>query len=102
MVTLHVKTATNFWQSAVGLIGEKEPYPLLLKTRFGIHTFGVSFPIDILILDQKYRVMRLKKSLQPNRVFFWPPFWSLVVELPQNSIDQQRIHIGDTVRLLEC
>jgi len=99
---LRVTKAKNIWQSTIGLVGAQKPYPLLLKTRFGIHTFGVSFPIDILILDQQHRVMRLKKSLQPNRVFFWSPLWSIVIELPQNSIDQQRIHIGDTVKLLEC
>lgn len=100
MVTLHVKTATNFWQSAVGLIGAKKPYPLLLHTRFGIHSFGVRFPLDIIILNDQYEVMYLKKNLLPNRVFFWPPKWQWVLEVPEGTIQKEKIALGTRINVV--
>ncbi|MBP9719016.1 MAG: DUF192 domain-containing protein [Candidatus Levybacteria bacterium] len=100
MKTLHVTEAKTFWQSVRGLIGYKHPKELLLKTRWGIHTFGVFFPIDILIINDQYRVMRLKKSLHPNRIFFWPPKWAIVVELPTGTIAQKNIRIGDQLKII--
>ncbi len=70
MKTLHVKKANTFWQAIRGLIGAKKPHALYMKTRFGIHTFGVLFPIDVVILDAQHRVVKLQKSLKPNRIFF--------------------------------
>ena len=46
----------------MGLIG-KDPTPLFFKTRFGIHTFGVITPIDVLILDKNYKVVKIKALL---------------------------------------
>lgn len=100
MHTVRVKQAKSLWQQTVGLIGAEKPYPLLLRTRFGIHTFGVGFPLDIIILDQRYRVMRLQKNLLPNQFFFWPPRWSIVLELPKNTIDQKQITLGDRLSLV--
>lgn len=100
MHTLKVKEAKGILQQSIGLIGAVKPYSLLLETRFGIHTFGVRFPLDILILDDTLRVVRMKKSLLPNRFYFWPPRWSIVLELPQQTIDQKHIHMGDRLQLL--
>jgi len=101
MHRVKVKRSNNFWQSTIGLIGAKNPYALCLFTRFGIHTFGVSFPLDIIIVDDTYHVMRMKKSLLPNRFYFWPPIWSIVLELPEGTIDQKHIAIGDRISLKE-
>lgn len=100
MVTFHVREATDFATASLGLIGVKKPYPLLLKTRFGIHTFGVRFPIDVLILNPQYRVMKQKKSLLPKRVFFWPMQYNLVLELPSGTIETENISLGDTVHCI--
>lgn len=95
-----VKEAKTFWQKSKGLIGEKHPYPLLIKTRFGIHTFGLRFPIDVLILDTNHCVVVQKASLKPNRIFFWPPKWHIVLELPQGWIQKEKIAIGEKINML--
>lgn len=99
MVRIKVSIAHTFWQKIKGLIGEKQVKPLLLQTRFGIHTFGVQLPIDILVLDKENRVVKCKVGLKPNRVFFWNPKHKRIIELASGFLDKNHIHIGDTIAL---
>jgi hypothetical protein len=79
----------------LGLIGKKEPEAIVFKTRFGIHTFFLNFPIDVLILDKKNRVKELKEGLSPSRVMFWNLKYDIVVELPQGLIKKSETKLGD-------
>jgi uncharacterized protein len=85
----------NVFGKIKGLIGEKEPKTILLKTRFGIHTFFLKFPIDVIILDRDKKVVDLKKQLFPNRCFFWNIKFDTVIELPAGSIEKSRTETGD-------
>jgi uncharacterized membrane protein (UPF0127 family) len=99
MISLSVKRADHLITKTIGLIGAKKAYPLFLQTRFGIHTFGLRFPIDVVILDQTYHIVKVKKSLPPNRIFLWPPIWFYVLELPVGVIQAKKLHIGDQIKL---
>ena len=81
MKTLKVSLLNNVVDKAIGLIGAKKARPVLLKTRFGIHTFGVRFPIDVIVLDNDSRVMKISKNLHPDRIFVWNPRYDTVLEL---------------------
>lgn len=98
MITLRVKKVKNL-EKIIGLIGKKNPESLFFKTRFGIHTFGLKFPIDVLILDNKNRVISLKKSLKPNKIFFWNPLYNRVLELPQETINNKHIKFHEMIEL---
>ena len=99
MVTLLVKESKNIREKITGLIGKEKAFALLIKTHFGIHTFGLKFPIDVLILDRYNKVIVIRKSLKPNRIFVWNPIYERVLELPEGIIDQRKIKINDTVNL---
>lgn len=99
MITIKVKKTKNLKEKVLGLIGAKQPYALMLKTRFGIHTFGLKFPIDVLILDKNNKVVKMKKSLKPNNIFLWNPLLDKVIELPQGTINRRKIKIKSGVRL---
>jgi len=77
-----------------GLIGKTKPQALMIKTRFGIHTFGLKFPIDILILNDKNKVILIKKNLKPNRIFLWNPIYKKVLELPPGTIEKKKIKMN--------
>lgn len=96
-MTIHVKKVKNLLEKMLGLIGKKTPYPLLLKTRFGIHTFGLMFPIDVIILNEKGKVVKTKQNLLPNRVFFWKAKYNIVLELPAKTIEKKNIRLGETI-----
>lgn len=87
------ESATLF-EKARGLIGRDTPRTLLIRTRWGIHTFGVRFPIDVVVLSDGGIVMKTKKLL-PNRIMFWDPHWPTVLELPEGTIVNDRVLLGD-------
>ena len=88
-------------EKVTGLLGRDTPVPVFFTTRFGIHTFGLKFPIDVLILDDKYRVKAVKRNLFPNNLFFWPPVYRNVLELPAGDISRMGINAGDIVNIVE-
>ena len=94
MIKLFVKKAKNIKDRVTGLIGKEKPESLMINTHFGIHTFGLKFPIDVLILDHKNTVMSLKENLKPNRIFLWNPLYEKVIELPQETIKKNKIKIN--------
>lgn len=51
----------------------------------GVHTFGMKFSIDVVVLDKDGIVRAIKKNMPPGRFFFWNPRWKRVLELPAGS-----------------
>ncbi len=88
----------NMLEKTLGLIG-REPQALILRTHFGIHTLGMKYPIDVLILDKRHHVVALKENLKPNRIFLWNPQYDFVIELPKGTIEKTHTKIGDILSL---
>lgn len=85
------------WKKVIGLIGQRSPETIFFRTRYGIHTFGVKFPIDVLILNSNMQVEVLKKNLKQNKIFLWNPRFDLVLELPNGYIREKKIEKGDRI-----
>ena len=99
MIILKVKIAKSLKDRTIGLIGKDKPEPIMFTTRFGIHTFGVKFPIDIVILDKNDVVVKMKRSLKQNKFFFWPIWYSKVLELPEGFIEKYKIRNRSKIML---
>ena len=99
MITVKASELKSFDQKSKGLIGAEKARAVFFKTHFGIHTFGVKFPIDIVILDKGNRVVQIKKGLKPNRIFFWNPKFEKVLELPVGEIEKKGIKKGEIINL---
>lgn len=97
MVTLKVKILRTLIEKSVGLIGVKCAYPIFFTTRWGIHTFGVRSPIDVLILDKGNHVVLIRHRLPPNRILFWNPIYNRVIELPPGTIVKRRITVDTQI-----
>lgn len=93
------KFATSLKDKSLGLLLPTNPKTLIFKTRFGIHTFGLKKPIDVLVLNQKFKVIKIKKSLKPNRFFFWNPKYNLIIELPASILLKTNTQLGDLISL---
>ncbi len=98
-MTLFVKETKNLKEKITGLIGKSKPQALMIKTHFGIHTFGLKFPIDVLILNKNNKVVSIKKNLLPNRIFVWNPLHERILELPAGTIDKNKIKISSIIDL---
>lgn len=98
-VRLIVKQAKTLFEKTIGLIRTSEPSNLLLKTRFGIHTFGMKYSIDVIVLNKDNIVKALKENLQPNRIFVWNPLYEIVIELRPGTIHEKNIFKNTHVML---
>ena len=87
-------TYIPWYLSWKGLLGTKRPRTVWFLTRWGIHTFGMRYPIDVIILDKRGNVQVLRKQLLPQRFFFWNPRYNLVIEAPVGTIREKKITKG--------
>jgi uncharacterized membrane protein (UPF0127 family) len=99
-IIIPVREARSFVEKSFGLLFYKNPVPMLFRTRFGIHTFGMRFPIDVIVVKKNGIVASQKKNLLPNRIFVWNPRFSTVIELPQGYIEEHVIRTGSKVEIL--
>jgi uncharacterized membrane protein (UPF0127 family) len=62
---------TNAFDRMRGLLFRAMPAPgtgLLIDPCASVHTFAMSYPIDVIYLDRDFRVMRLVEALRPWRL----------------------------------
>lgn len=88
-----------WYLSGKGLLGTKKANSIYFQTRFGIHTFGMHYPIDVVILDNQYCVRVTKQKLKPNTFFFWNPLFQHVIELPEGAVTKLKIEKNQKLHL---
>jgi len=93
----HLKIANSVMDNIKGLIFAKPNQSLLIKTRWGIHTFMMKFALTVLIctFDKKqkfFKVKKIKKNLKPWRIFFYNIRYAYIFELPDQKY---AVKIGD-------
>lgn len=59
-----------------------------------VHTFGMQFPIDLVYLDRKHRVRKVRSSVPPWRLSACLVAHS-IIELPAGTILQTQTEPGD-------
>lgn len=99
IIAKDLKEAKSLYDKLFGLLIKKNPRSLVFKTRFGIHTFFLKEPIDVLVLNSQNKVVSVK-SLKPNRIFIYNPTRSLVIELPAGIIQKSKTQRGDQLTLV--
>lgn len=80
--------AASIRDRLLGLIGRKLLEPgagLWLKPCAGIHTFGMRFPIDVIILDRSESVLAVIPGVPPNRIILPRSGGASVLELPAGA-----------------
>ena len=59
-----------------------------------VHTFGMKFPIDVLFLNRKKKVLKIRKDMGKRRISLC--LWAhSVLELPAGTADQTETEPGD-------
>jgi len=97
-----IRVAESGLTQVVGLLGERELPAgdgLLIMPSQGVHTWGMLFPIDVVVLDDDWNVLALRRAMPPfrmTRVFFKA---AAVLELPSGTIDSTATAIGDAILL---
>jgi uncharacterized protein len=65
----------------------------------GVHTLGMSFPIDVVYLDQALTVVHVQKELQPWRFAPIRMQASSVLELPCRTAAETQTTVGDRIEI---
>ncbi len=55
-------------------------------------------PIDVLVLDNDFKVVKMGK-VKPNSLFFWDPRYSKALELPRGTIKKTKTEIGNLLKI---
>lgn len=94
--------AADWWSRLRGLLGHAPLQPgegLLLRGEQAIHTFGMTFAIDVLFLDRAGRVVHLIPAMPPWRISPFVARARAVLELPAGIIAQTGTALGDQIEL---
>lgn len=86
LVSDDVLVLKTFREKSNGMRIFKEPRAVYFETRWGVHTLGMKFPIDVVVLDEGGVVRAIKRDIKPNRCFFWNPKHRRVLELPTGCL----------------
>jgi uncharacterized membrane protein (UPF0127 family) len=100
IATAH-KKCRNILAKTFGLMLKSQIIPLVFIFRkekiIPIHTLLVRKTIDLVYLNRKLQVVDLKENLIPYR-FYTPKARAMfVIELPEHSIANSNIELGDIV-----
>ena len=64
----------------------------------GVHTFGMKFPIDVLFLNKKRKVLKIRTEMKKSRISFCLTAHS-VLELPAGMAAQTGTVVGDELAI---
>lgn len=92
-----VEVADNGPVRAKGLLGRKGLAPgegMWIVPCESVHTFGMQFTIDLVYLDRKHRIKKVKSCVPPWRLSACLSAHS-IIELPAGTVRETRTEKGD-------
>ena len=60
-----------------------------------LHMFFVFYPIDLVFLDEKRKIIDMKQNFRPFTTYYSSKMSKYVIELPQKTIDKSKTKTGD-------
>lgn len=100
VVAERVRRAETFLTRLIGLFGRDglaEDEALWISPCRGIHTAGIRFAIDAVVLDDRLRVVQVRERMAPWRAACFAKGAVSVLELPAGSIRRAGIAIGNQI-----
>jgi uncharacterized membrane protein (UPF0127 family) len=99
-VARFTRIASSFASRLVGLLRRKSLHReegLLISPGGSIHTWGMHFPIDVVFLDQDFRILKVAHSVRPWRASLAPRRTRHVLELRGGRCTECRLQVGMTL-----
>ena len=99
-----IAVAATAAQRVRGLLGRQcleDGQGLLFKNCASLHTFFMTFPIDILYADRKGKVLKVAPSVKPFKLIAAPMRAFYAIELPEGAIARSGTQAGDMLVLDE-
>lgn len=104
VIALHAEKADTFSSRMKGLLNRDllpSDEALIITQCQSIHMFFMKFPIDVIFVDRKDRVVGWVKNIKPN--YLSPIYWnaSYAIELNVGVIEKSNTAIGDILEIKE-
>jgi len=99
-----VNVANSFLTRSIGLLSKKyllENEGLIIKPCCSIHTFFMKFPIDVLFVDSKNKIVAAYENVMPNRILPIHLSSLYVLELAAGQISRKNIEKCDIIQVNE-
>ena len=99
-----LSVAATHWSRFRGLMGTTSANfgsgsGLWIVPCHGVHTFAMSFPIDVAYLDSARVVVHVEHNLKPWRIARVSRKTASVLELPARTLTTTGTQIGDTIEI---
>jgi len=99
---LRVKVADTVLGRLIGLLGRRSlraDSGVWIVPANSIHTIGMLFPIDVVLIDKNFKVVGLREVVRPFSLTR-PNFRAeSVIELPAHGIFRSRTEVGDQLHI---
>jgi uncharacterized membrane protein (UPF0127 family) len=97
-LSFRVRVADSFSSRLVGLLGKRSLKPdggVWIVPANSIHTVGMLFSFDLVMVDKDLRVVNVKEMVRPFRIVLPKLRAESVIELPAHTIFRSRTEVGD-------
>jgi len=95
----HAHTVFSRMKGLLGRNSLNEGEGLLISPCKGVHTFGMKFPIDVIVLDNNNYVIAVSNSLAPNRMTPLYMRAASVIELPAGTLNATITEVGNHLEI---
>ena len=105
IVGSEIRIATTAWSRLKGLLGEVGLNPgggLYIVPTSGLHTWGMLFPIDVVALDRRMRVLGVWERVGGFRIAALGWKTRSVLELPVGAIRRSGLEVNDQLAIADC
>jgi hypothetical protein len=97
-LAFRVAVADSILGRLIGLLGKRSLKPdagVWIVPANAIHTVGMLFSFDVVMIDKDFRVVSVTEMVKPFRVILPKRRAESVIELPAHSIFRSRTEVGD-------
>jgi uncharacterized protein len=97
-LAFRVNVADSILGRLIGLLGRRSLKPdsgVWIVPANAIHTIGMMFSFDVVMIDKNFKVVSVKELVRPFRVVMPKLRAESVIELPAHTIFRSRTEVGD-------
>ena len=97
-LAFRVEVCDSVWGRLRGLLGKRSLKPdsgVWIVPANAIHTIGMLFSFDLVLIDKNFKVVGFRELVRPFRITLPEHKAESVLELPAHSIFRSRTQIGD-------
>lgn len=102
IIAKDVKIANTFWKRFKGLMFTKDlpkGCALLIEPCQSVHTFFMSYDLDILFIDKEGKVVAVEEQMKPGKIGKLVRKAKGVIELPAGTIQASKTEENQVIKI---